>query len=166
MSKSLKAAIGAVAGVAALALGAASAQASVGISDSTPTDGQSLTVSGMAPTFSPNPATHYAVAECNVEGLADPEDWAGRCNATGGGSPPRFRNVSALGSFGIFMTSITVDDAFTDVNFAGGPPPGTSTTCKGASGDQCAVVVSYYRATGGTPAYAFLGAEKVNVTFP
>lgn len=167
MSKSLKAALLAVTSVGALALGATGAQAAVGVSDTTPVDNQSLTVAGVAPAFSPNAATHYAVAECNVQGLTNPNTWAGRCNATAGGTPPRFRAPAALGMFGTFNTTITVDNAFVDANFAGGPPPGTSTTCKGATGDQCAVVVSYYSwptAPSGQP--TFLSAEKVNVTFP
>lgn len=165
MGRRLTTALAAAASVAALAAGASSAQAAVWVTDTTPTDDQAVGVVGVAPTFSPDAATHYAVAECNVEGEADPADWGDECNGASGGTPPRFRSVTALGMFGTFATAITVDDQFTNVDFTGGPPPGTSTSCADVGSDQCAVVVSYYYYTGGTPQYQFLDAEKVDITF-
>lgn len=155
-----------IAAVAALAATGGAAQASVGLSPGGPyTTGDPVSVSGTAPTLTPA-ATHYAVAECNVTS-ASPAVWATRCNGATSPvvSPPRFRNLAALGLGGTFSTSITVEDTFADANFAGGPPPGTTTTCDSIGADPCAVVVSYYYfpVVPGPP--SFLGAEKANLAF-
>lgn len=132
--------------LAASVMAVAFAAGTAGVAQAAPTltpagpysDGDTVTVSGTAPVLSP-PVTHYAIAECNI-GNPNPATWATRCNGASGA----FVNLTALSS-GTYSGTIHVNDSFSDANFAGGPPPGTSTTCSTIGLDQCGIVVSFYR---------------------
>lgn len=150
-----------MAAAAMVAAGAGAAQASIMLNASSPfTAGDTVTVTGTAPTFSPA-ATSFAVAACNTSS-ANPAVWATRCNGSTA-TPQRYQGITALGAGGSLSATITLDDAWTDVDFSGGPPPGTSTECATIGADDCSVVVSYYRVSGGVP--TFLGLENVAITF-
>jgi hypothetical protein len=150
--------LAATAAIASLAIGASVAQASVTLSTTTPTTGSSVTVTVHTPTLSPNPATLYAIAECNTT-TGGPTVWATKCNGTAG----RFTAPTHIPST-TFDRSIIVDRQFTNVDFSGGTGTG-STTCRAFLGStqQCSVTVSYYYLSGGNP--VFITAEKADITF-
>jgi hypothetical protein len=145
--------------LAAVALTAAPAHAGVSVSPSTglssSAGGASVTVSGSAPVWAPT-ATHVTLAVCNVASGVTP---GARCDAV---------HASGFETIADYGTGITfqVYKNFADYTFLGGggpAPTGTSTTCLGTSGSQCAVTVSYYNGSGAGATQ--LGAELFNITF-
>lgn len=139
------AAIAATVAVLLLALCASAAQASVTRSPGGPfNDPDTVTVSGSVPgAFST--ATHFTVAQCN-----NTVTLGTRCNQAN--SVPFTSVASYAGG-----VPLTIDKTFADFDFTTNstPNPPTSTTCKDvfAVGDQCAIVVSYYRFVMGVPTH-------------
>lgn len=127
---------------ALLALGVAASPADAAItnaavSDTTPADGQTVTVSGTA-----TPGALVSIAQCNVD--ADPTGGTA-CNRTGGGTGGRFVRVNADATTGSFSEEIIVDEAFDNASFNPFvPPTGTNTVCEAAGPDQCAVQIIEY----------------------
>jgi hypothetical protein len=159
LRRGLVSVVAAGAAVAAVALTATPAQASVTVTPSTGLSsgagGASVTVSGVVPAWA-SAATHVTVAECNVASGVTPGSRCDAAHASG------FETVADFGSGLAFQAYKT----FTDYSFLGGGGPvltGTSTTCLGTSGSQCALVVSYYNGSGAGATQ--LGAELQNITF-
>jgi len=153
LRRGLASVVAAGAAVAAVALTATPAHASVTVSPSTGLNpaGATVTVSGSAPAWA-STATRVTLAVCNVASGVTPGSRCDALNASG------FETIADYGS-GI---AFAVYGSFADYTFLGGAGPvatGTTTTCLGATGSQCAVVVSYYNGT------TQLGAELHNITF-
>lgn len=151
--------------VLALVLGTAS-PASASINLSAPSvgpdyDNEAVTAWGAPPAMW-STATHVGLTVCNV---ASPP-YGGRCDQA---SEP----VGGIVSVAAYSSGVTINvrkGPWTDYTYLGGYPatavsPASSTTCKDSlgAGDQCAVIVSYYRITG--MGVTRLGAELQNITF-
>jgi len=139
--------------VAAVALTATPAHASVTVTPSTGLNsaGAVVAVSGSAPVWA-SAATRVTLAVCNVASGVTPGSRCDALNASG------FETIADYGSGIAFQ----VYGSFADYTFLGGAGPvatGTTTTCLGSTGSQCALVVSYYNGT------TQLGAELHNLTF-
>lgn len=144
-----------------LTICASAAQASIVRSPSGPfNDPDSVTVGGSVPgAFST--ATHFTVAQCNATVTLGT-----RCNQP---NAVPFTSVASYAG----GVPLTIDKTFADFNFTTNstPNPPTSTTCKDvfAVGDQCAVMVSYYRFVMGVPTHVGTdpdsGASWTWVTF-
>lgn len=130
-----------LAAVAALMLGviagpAAATITNAAVSDTTPADGQEITVAGNV-----TPGALVSVAECNVD--ADPTGGTA-CNDT---ADDRFARVRADATTGAFSEDIVVDESFANASFNPFvPPTGTNTRCDAAGADQCAVQIVEYDA--------------------
>jgi hypothetical protein len=144
----------------AMALAAAgAAQATPTLSPSGPyATGSSVTVSGMAPTYSPSAATHYAIAECNTTS-SNPATWAQRCN----GDTGSYTALTALSGGTNYHGSIVVERNYDDVDFSGATTPTTSTSCKTFGSDQCSVLISFYRVSGGVPTFLGIDYQTISV---
>jgi hypothetical protein len=152
MSKFTKSVVALAATAAALGVGVASADAAISVNHNPTGSSDTLTATLSSP---PSGATHYTLAQCNVTDV-DAADWGRDCNAD-----------SAVGFTAVSTTSadVAVDKTFDDTSFVPGlSPQWTSTSCLGATGSQCAVVVSWYSLAAGPPVE--LGAEKANIAFP
>ena len=146
------------AGALALAT-AGAAQAAPTLSPAGPyATGASVTVSGVAPAFSPSAATHYAIAECNTTST-NPATWAQRCN----GNTGTFTALTALSGGTSYHGTIAVERDYDDVDFSGATTPTTSTICKTFGSDQCSVLVSFYRVTGGIPSFLGIDYQTISV---
>jgi hypothetical protein len=123
----------AAATLAVLVLGAATAQAQVRLS---PTgsyrSGDTVTVTGTVP-GGLRTVTHYAVALCNATVTLGT-----RCDAATAST------LLAIATYRSPGYRLVLSQTFNDFDFTTGRPAGTRTTCRGMSGDQCAVVVSFY----------------------
>lgn len=146
-----------VALVATLMFGAAVIFAAPNLSPSGPyEDEDEVTVSGTAPSGT----THFAVAQCSVKGLTDPEDFGKKCHL-----------LTSVAPQPLSSGTYNVDDFVLrsgwapNFDFTGGAPVnvGGSTTCKTIGSDKCAVVVAFYHDFSGP--LTFVTAEKVNVVF-
>jgi hypothetical protein len=149
------------ASITAFAFAAGTAQAAPTLSPSGPySDDDAVLVTGTVPAPFAATATTYAIAECNTGGA--PSTWGQRCNATAGGTPARYTAPLELVS-GTYNASITLDDGFADFDFSGLTTPSTTTSCKTLGNDQCSVIVSFYRLSGGN--LLQLGADFKTITF-
>jgi hypothetical protein len=109
----------------------------VGVTDVTPTDGDTVTVSGTA-----SAGATISIAVCNTDVPVVGTD----CNRS---ATDRYARVTANGSGG-FSVPIVVDHQFPSASFIPGTPASTTDTfCDSTGGsDQCAVVVVEYVANG------------------
>lgn len=161
-------AIGAIAASMVLVFATAgTAHASVNVSPPAGTDyvnNEVVSVSGSTSAFPT--ATHVALAQCDVTGVAAPSNWGQRCELT------TAKSLTAVSS-GAY--SFSGASAFTlkqswspNYDFTMGAPVnvGGSTSCATIGARDCAAVVSYYYA----PNYPSgpitqLGAEKFDLTY-
>jgi hypothetical protein len=141
-----------------LAVGASAASASVVVSPGGPYNAtQTVTVSGTPKAE----ATHVAIVACNVS--AGEEFWGTRCDINS--ATPGFKTVADYAG----GVKITIDrGSWQDYDFTTGTPTPveeSETTCLNVAseGEQCAVVVSYYKVEG--KLVTQLGAEAANVLF-
>lgn len=106
------------------------------ISDSTPTNGQSVMVAGFA-----TAGNQVSVAECNITADATT---ATACNQT---ATNRYTVVTANG-MGIWSATIVVDNGFVNASFSPAPPVPGSTVCAAVSGSNgtCAIQAQEYSA--------------------
>lgn len=158
--------------MAALAVSATAADASITLTGPGPypsTGSTAVTVSGTLPGFA-STATHVTAVNCNATVTL-----GSRCDLAS--ATPSLRPVADFtGSGTPIVINVRRDDTtppagWRDYSFLTGAPvasnPATYTTCLNdtapISGSQCAVVVSYYRVSGGTTTQ--LGAESRNVLF-
>lgn len=139
-------------GVTGLAVGAVPTPAGAvitghGVSDTTPSDPDTITVVGNL-----SAGDTLSIAECNVSLGIVPGT---ACNAT---DTDRYFHDAESGDFSI---DIVVDGTFDNFNFIPGfpNPPGGTTTCLGSTGSQCAVVIVEYSGT--TP----VDTEIIPITF-
>jgi hypothetical protein len=145
----------AAATMAVLLVSAAAAQATVTLS---PTgsyrDRDVVRVTGTVP-GAIRTVTDYTVAQCNAAGTL-----GARCSLTTASRRMAIATYRALGF------RLTLHETFSDWDFTTNRAAGTTTTCRsGPLGgtDQCAVVVSFYDTSRGTPVP--LGSDSVNITF-
>ncbi len=141
----------AAATLAVLLASAAVAQATVTLSPAGPyANGARVAVTGTPGAL--RTVTDYSVAQCNLSAAPGT-----RCSRTTSSRLLPIATYSRAG-FTITLLSAFVDYDFTTMRF-----PGTRTTCRGSSGDQCGVVVSFYDSATMPPTQ--LGASFSNVTF-
>ena len=141
----------AAAAMAGLVASGAVAQATVTLSPVGPyANGARVTVTGNQGAL--RTVTHYSVAQCNLS--ATPGT---RCNQ---GTASTLLPIATLSRAGYV---ITLANRFTDYDFTTMTRPGTSTICRGRTGDQCGIVVSFYDSSGGPPVQ--LGASTTNISF-
>ena len=113
---------------------AGAAFSGVTVSDTTPADNQTITVSGFV-----SPGAVVSIAQCNTDATTP----GTACNAT---TPTRFARVTANATTGAFSANIVVDDSFTNASFVPGVPAwGTTTDCDASAGsDPCAIELVEY----------------------